>query len=292
MFQKILCPIDFSPGSDHALQVAVQMAATSDGELVLAHAWSLLPMVSTRYPVAADTVELIEREAERGLTVAAHDAARLGARRVSTRLLAGTAWDQIVSMVVDDPAFDLIVVGTHGRTGIARVLLGSVAEKVVRHAPCSVLAARPRGEVRSFRHVLCPIDFSAGSRPAVELAGEVTAPGGTGITLLHAIELPVVSSDEMIPADLFADVDRSARQLLEQWAADLRAKAAVPIATRIETGSPGARVLAVLDEDPAFDLVVVGSHGRTGLRRVLLGSVAEKLVRHAPCPVLVARRRT
>jgi nucleotide-binding universal stress UspA family protein len=65
----------------------------------------------------------------------------------------------------------------------------------------------------------------------------------------------------------------------------------VPVTTRTRIGTPGAQILAVLDDDRTFDLVVMGSHGRTGLRRVLLGSVAEKVVRHAGCPVVVARTR-
>jgi nucleotide-binding universal stress UspA family protein len=79
--------------------------------------------------------------------------------------------------------------------------------------------------------------------------------------------------------------------MLSHWATDLEAKVEVPINTRSRVGNPGAQALAMLDDDPSFDLVVTGTHGRTGLKRALLGSVAERIVRHAPCPVLVARRR-
>lgn len=84
---------------------------------------------------------------------------------------------------------------------------------------------------------------------------------------------------------------KTASHSIEEVAAEIRTKVRVPVTTSVQIGAPGARVLDVLDADPTFDLVVVGSHGRTGLRRVLLGSVAEKLIRHAPCPVLVARSR-
>jgi len=151
---------------------------------------------------------------------------------------------------------------------------------------------RDRGEVTPFGHVLCPIDFSETSRGAVEFAAELAAPGGAGITLLHVVELPVSYAGEPPLAGFVGDLDKHAAQLLEQWAAELRAKVTVPVATRSRIGSPGGQTLAVLDDDPTFDLVVMGSHGRTGLRRVLLGSVAEKVVRHAGCPVLVARPRS
>ena len=291
MFTKILCPIDFSPGSDHALAVASRIAKDTRAELVIVHVGSTPWLVPSRYPFPADLIEKLTREREDGLATAAREATRLGAPSVATRLVQGTAWDEIVHVLDDDTRFDLAVIGTHGRTGIARVLLGSVAEKVVRHAPCSVLAARARGDVKAFEHVLCPTDFSDSSRRAVELAAALVVPGGSGITLLHTIEMPVVYATPTIPPVVFAEVDKQTRPLIEQWAGELRSKVGVPVATLVETGSPGANALEILDKDPSYDLVVVGSHGRTGLKRVLLGSVAEKIVRHAPCPVLVARTR-
>jgi nucleotide-binding universal stress UspA family protein len=168
------------------------------------------------------------------------------------------------------------------------VLLGSVTEKVVRHAPCPVLVAR--GEANPFARVLCPVDFSDSSHDALALAAELATPGGA-ITLLHVIELPLSYTGELPISDYLADIDKRSTDLLEDWASDLRAKTSLPVATRIEIGSPGAKTLAVLDEDPAYDLVAMGRHGRTGIRRVLLGSVAEKVVRHARCSVIVARPR-
>jgi universal stress protein A len=88
-----------------------------------------------------------------------------------------------------------------------------------------------------------------------------------------------------------AGLARDATRVLDEWAAELRARVAVPVATRILIGAPAAQALIALDSDVTFDLVVVGSHGRTGLGRLVIGSVAEQLVRHAPCPVLVARAR-
>ena len=91
--------------------------------------------------------------------------------------------------------------------------------------------------------------------------------------------------------ELAHELDRYATEHLDRWAAQLAARAPAPVAKACRVGHPGAEILKALDEGPAFDLVVMGSHGRTGLERVLLGSVAEKVVRHARAPVLVARRR-
>jgi len=109
---------------------------------------------------------------------------------------------------------------------------------------------------------------------------------------LHVIEVPVSYSGEPRVEGFVDALDKHAARLLETWAADLRTKVSVPVTMRWRIGSAGAQTLAVLDNDKSFDLVVMGSHGRTGLRRALLGSVAEKVARHAARPVLIARKRT
>jgi nucleotide-binding universal stress UspA family protein len=291
-FRKILCPIDFSPGSQQAMRMAIRLAEEAGAELVLAHAWSVPPMAyGSDYTFATEVMQEIREGSQEALEGATRDAAALGARRLSSQLLTGMPRQEIVRLLEGDPAFDLVVMGTHGRTGLARILLGSVAEGVVRHAPCSVLAVRPDGEVRPFARVLCPIDFSASSQHAVELAAGLVQPRSAEITLLHVIDPPAVYTRGQRTLELIRDLDRYAAEHLDRWAAELAARAPAPVAKLCRVGHPGAEILKLLDKRPAFDLVVMGSHGRTGLERVLLGSVAEKIVRHAKCPVMVARRR-
>lgn len=268
------------------------MAREADAELELVHAW-YLPSAAfgADYPVPVDLLQQVQDDEQRGLLAATDDATRLGAPRVTSRLLHGVPWDQIVQAAREDPAIDLIVMGTHGRSGLARVLLGSVAEQVIRHAPCSVLAARGPGGVQPFRKVLCPIDFSDDSHHAVDCAAELAARDGTGITLLHVIEPAITYSNLPMAENNLQSVDRLATHELARWASQLKKKVSIPVNTEIRIGRPGVQTLAVLDADPTFDLVVMGSHGRTGIRRVLLGSVAEKVLRHAAYPVLIVRAR-
>ena len=289
MFRKILCPIDFSEASSVAARAAVRLAKAADAELVLAHAWYVPPLASAgEYPFPPSAIQQLVEDAERGLAVAAREVTELGSTRVRTALSTGNPWEQIVETLRRDQAFDLAVLGPHGRSALARVLLGSVTEKVVRHAPCPVLIAR--GEAKPFRHLLCPVDFSDSSQEALALAGDLAAPDAT-ITLLHVIELPLSYTGDLPVADYLGVVDKRSTDLIEDWASDLRSRTSLPVDTRIEIGSPGAEVLAILDKDPTYDLVAMGRHGRTGVRRVLLGSVAEKVVRHARCSVVVARPR-
>ena len=273
------------------MAVAARIAGEADAELVLLHAWQVpagtFPM---EQPIPAELLQRMNDEAQRGLDAAVREASTLDARRVTPVLRHGIPWTSIVD-TLEDPAFDLVVIGTHGRTGLARILLGSVAEKVVRHAPCPVLAIRPDGEPKPFTHALCPTDFSEDSRQAIDFAAELVRPGGAGITLLRVIETPVSYSGELPDPALIRELDQRSAAQLEAWAARLRSAVSVPVTTRCRVGWPGAEILAAIDHDPSIDLVVMGSHGRTGIKRVLLGSVAEKVVRHARCPVCVARKR-
>ena len=144
-FKKILCAIDFSESSHVATMTAAQLAAESGAALTLVHVWQ--PPILTRDSAAllADEVHAqFVADCTRALAKAVAQLEGIGVSKIETKLLAGVAWDCLVKEAASDPAYDLIVVGTHGRTGIEYVLVGSVAEKVVRHAPCPVLVARRR----------------------------------------------------------------------------------------------------------------------------------------------------
>jgi nucleotide-binding universal stress UspA family protein len=290
MLRKISCPIDFSPGSQKAMQFAARLAKRTDAELRLVHSSYVPPTAfAGEYMISPEAIQALSDDAALGLDAAVRDATALGVKHVSTKLVAGSPWQQIVELAESEPT-DLIVIGTHGRTGLARVLLGSVAEKVVRHAPCATLAVHPQDEPKRWARVLCPIDFSDGSQQATELAAELVESDGGEITLLHVVEL-ASSYFEAPQADAFLrELDARSAAKLEEWATQLRAKTSVRVKTRLRLGNPGEQILATLD-DGAFDLVVTGSHGRTGLKRAVLGSVAEKIVRYAACPVVVARKR-
>jgi len=147
-FKKILCAIDFSECSYAAMVSSAQLAVESGAALTLVHVWQ--PPIRTRNSTAllADDLHAdFVAECNKALAKAKEQVVAQGALKVETKLLAGVAWDCLVKEAASDPTYDLIVVGTHGRSGIDHVLVGSVAEKVVRHAPCPVLVARRRVEV-------------------------------------------------------------------------------------------------------------------------------------------------
>lgn len=266
--------------------MAVQIATKTGADLVIAHVWHVPAIAFASDQLAVSSMlEEAMADAQRELDAAAREASAQLAKPATATMRRGVPWTEIVSLL-DDEAFDLCVIGTQGRTGVARVLVGSVAEKVVRHAACSVLVVRPDNDVKAFQHVLVPTDFSTSAAYALDLAESLVDREGR-ITVLHMLEVAGPYPGRVSDDDL-AYLDSRAAAALRQLAAS---KPNARIATVSRSGWPGVQILAALDEDRSIDLVVTGSHGRTGIKRALIGSVAEKTVRYAHCPVLVARQR-
>ncbi len=178
-----------------------------------------------------------------------------------------------------------VVVGTHGRTGLRRVALGSVAEKTARLAGCSVLITRGDAIPGGYRRIVVGTDYSPSDTRALAAALELAAPVAT-IEVVHVWHPPYVEFD--LDGRMIAVLRDAAVQQAEQHRKEILATPHPPGVTirfELEDGVP----FAVLDGRDGTDLVVVSSHGRRGLRRLLLGSVAESTIRHARCSVLVAR---
>lgn len=284
-FKRILCPTDFSSGSEHALRFATTLAMQHASDLIVLHSWYLpASPFSLGSPIPAAVTQQIVADSQKRLDATVERARKAGVKHVVGELVGGIPWVEITQML-DSRGADLCVLGTHGRTGIKRVLLGSVAEKVVRHAHCSVLAVPSDSEPIGFHHVLVPTDFSACAERAATLAASLVGSHGV-LKLMYCLELPVTYETPM-PVPL--EYDASATALLTEEATRLKRATTARVETLHRVGAPGAEILRTIDENPTIDLVVMGSRGRTGLKRALLGSVAEKTVRHAGRPVLVAR---
>lgn len=143
-FKKLLVGVDFTPPSHEALRTGMAMAADTGAQLVLAHVSQPIVNAITTSEFPTTFMQEERRAVETELSKWQAEAHQAGARLVSTTMLVGTPWHELVELLRGDESFDLAIVGTHGRTGLRHIVLGSVAERVVRHAPCAVLVVRVR----------------------------------------------------------------------------------------------------------------------------------------------------
>ncbi len=181
---------------------------------------------------------------------------------------------------------DLIVLGTHGRRGLNRVFAGSVAEKIVRKANCAVMTSREfEGERPSheMKRILVPVDFSVYGHAAMDFANQIALSSGAVMTIVYVDDSDTSATQQFPHGRLeWSDQQKDLWDQLRQYK---------PLSDKIEfthklfKGDPSQEICSYANEHH-YDLIVLGTHGRTGLRRALVGSVAEQVVRHANCPVI------
>ena len=287
--QRVLVGVDFSSESDIAVLHAVELARHHGARMILAHVAALPsdllgdssydPIFRAQGSGAAFATDH-RRESADLLQATEARCQSLGVE-VETVMVDDNPSDGL-ARVADELGADLLIVGTHGRTGLKRFLLGSVAERTVRLARVATLVARGAiEEGGAYRRVLVATDFSPAADAALAAALDLVGPNAR-VEVVHCWQTPSMPSG--LPAtplrgELEAAVlQRGERLLGRHGGARLRF---VPVES---APAEGIRYRA---EETQCDLIVTGSHGRRGARRWLLGSVTEAVVRHAPCSVLV-----
>jgi nucleotide-binding universal stress UspA family protein len=288
MFTRILVPTDFSKPSDAALAHARSLAESTGATLHVLHVVDNMFLRTVLadprdYETAAlkqlqDRVPVEDRGAPAILVVERSDEPA----------------DEITSYARTHD-IELIVMGTHGRGRMAHLLLGSVAEKVARTAPCPVLTMRDNPLTSSAKglRILVPTDFSPSSDAALGWAKRLAAKLRGSVRMLHVIENPAVApsfGSELFvpePPGMQTDRTRDARiQLSRRILADSRSRVAVT--GDVIQGPVGAMITAYAG-DAGFDVIVMGTRGRGGLAHLLMGSIAESVIRTAHCPVLTVK---
>ncbi|MCS7174001.1 MAG: universal stress protein [Armatimonadetes bacterium] len=295
--RRILAATDFSPASEGALRWAHLLSERFGADLVLLHALFLDPALLLG-PTGV-TVDLYTRLVEHAREEAGQLLQQLEVRFPGARsvMREGPPREAILQAAAETRA-DLICMGTHGRSGISRLLFGSVAQHVVIHSPVPVLTVRQAvANTPEVRTVLVPVDFSPASDAALPWAELLARTFGARIVLLHVVELTYeelsafsewAGGEPLVEAVLRAAEER-AREELRARAGRLQ-DAEVLLHTAFGTATARHRIPEVAREVSA-DLVVMGTHGRTGVERILFGSVAEHVVRTSPVPVLTVRHR-
>lgn len=293
----VLCAIDFSDEAHHAIDHAVVLAKWYDagitGVFVYAPVMAAIPDAGPSvYPGFAVLAESDKRTLEQQLEASLYPA-RVAGVPINVRVVLGQPADGILD-AAQATGSDLIVMGTHGLGGFQHLILGSVAERVLRRAACPVLTVPPRAEKTStlpFKRVLCPLDFGESSRAALEFAVSIASEGDAALTILHVLEPgaefdPLPSRPFTVPEYHKARHDEACAQLsalldgeIGEWCHPT---------TKICRGKPYREILRVAAAESA-DLIVMGVHGRNPIGLAFFGSTTNQVVRAATCPVLTLR---
>jgi nucleotide-binding universal stress UspA family protein len=297
--EKILVPLDFSPASVGALDYAVWLAKQFRAAIHLLHVY---PPDEASAPGAGhllfQSAEAIERLNEELTGIHRKHVPTFRPRNCHIR--GGRPYEQIVRLAREIDA-DLIALSTRGHSGLKHLLLGSTAERVVANAPCPVLVARKRKqrgkaspETFAIRTILVPTDFSQCSLAGTEYAAFLARTLGATLRLFHVIypysNYAFVDHVGVRLPGLAEAAEETARQEMDalkqmDFLRDLS------VQTEILPG-PAVDEMCAAAGEPDVDLIVTSTHGRTGLKHALIGSVAEHVVRYAERPVLVVPRRS
>ena len=289
----VLCPVDFSEISQHALDHAAAIARWYEARLTLLYVFANLPTM--------DLPPLVLEDADRERLLS--DLRRMAAavpRDVPIEFCiqeAGFVHEEIVAQLGATHA-DLLVLGTHGRSGFQRLFLGSVTEKVIRKTTCPTLVVPPRapdvpaGSPIQFRRILCAVDFSESSLDALAHAINMAEEADAQLTVLHVVEFPPMLNEEpTLPAVDLSRLREAAasdgRRKLEELIPE-EARTYCTVDTAVVEGRAYREILRQATERQS-DLIVMG-HGRGAFDLLLFGSTTHHVIRASACPVLIVRR--
>jgi nucleotide-binding universal stress UspA family protein len=297
---RILCPVDFSEFSRRALDHALAVARCYGATVTALHVVSPIPVVvpnpyyfgsETPPPMVLPPVDLV---AIRAQVQQLAEAEQVPGVRVETLVEeAPDVYREILSQA-ERLGSDLVVMGTHGRSGFQRLFLGSTAEKVLRQARCPVMTvppkvpeAMPRGPV-PFSRILCAVDFSASSEVALNHAMSLAREGMGTLTLVHIIETTPLYYDFAPPVVLdLTSWTEDARKRLRKMVPDT-IRSSVSVTEVVAMGKPYREILTLAGE-LASDLIVMGVQGRNAADLLFFGSTTHHVVREARCAVLTLR---
>jgi len=290
-FRTILFAADFSESSKEAFRAACSLAVETKTRLIVLHV--IDPNWVAQDPIyfGQPSVQFVAKRDE-----CQHEALKRKLGELYTpnhpidiqyHTREGDPQAEILRMA-DEVKSDLIVMGTHGRTGLRWLLSGSVAIAVLREAHCPVLALRSPEHARqdeAIRVILHPTDFSINSEAPLRVARSLARDHGARLILLHVAALEILTDGTQAAASdprIYRDTLEQARQRVD--GPDLK----YPVETMVRPGFAPEGILDAAEEIKA-DLIVMGTHGRTGLSRALMGSVAEAVMPKANCPVMVVK---
>ena len=294
--RSIVAATDLSATAGTALEWAQALAIDHRADLHLVHAANLTGWSTDYLEIDARIpTQVLEATRSKLEELAASD--RRSDLEMTTEVVLGDPCEVILSAASSRHA-DLVVVGTRGERGLDYLLLGSTAQRVVQRSPCPVLTVHPQAaeKERPIRKILVATDFSPEADAALQTSLTLLrgVSSETGILLLHAYLVPyeLLDTDGFVSAAAGMEQWQTAQSDVEQRLAKCAQSLAETGVTVTTLGLEGYPPEIIIDKarEHTVDLIAMGTHGRTGLSHVLLGSTAERVIHRAPCPVLTVRR--
>lgn len=289
--KKILVPIDFSPYSEKALDYALFLAETICARITLLHTVVLFQEdIDEKQHLEAYERIIEEKESRRIKKIDSHchRAKKSGVEIDSVLLRDISASDSILGFL-EKKRFDLVVMGTHGRTGLKRLMLGSIAESVVNLSPVPVITVHRSFKRRQIKGILVPVDFSTYSPQAIKQAVKLAKEFQAALHFLHVVEMQSHPEFYSIASESILRANPKLKEHIIQNLVKM-------------TGIPGPKATHVVREGKVhheiiryarkqkIDLIVMPSTGMSALDHIVIGSNTERVVRTAPCPVLTLRK--
>ncbi len=294
--KRILLPTDFSKHANQALRHAARLATEFDAELVLLHVVSVFEDdpydEAQHFPDMEAFYTQLEDSARARMAKHAPHFENIETSFETLRSISPA--DEILTFATKS-GIDLVVMGTHGRAAISHFLLGSIAEKVVRHAHCPVVTvAHQEDTIYDFpklQRLLVPIDFSDHSKLAVKHAATLAKKFKADIDFLHVVDQRVHPSyyvmGEASLLQVFPDIVEKSTAKLEEFVGELLSQKNSG-QVYIREGNPHTEIVKFAQEHGA-DMIVMATHGLSGLEKLIIGSTAEKVVRKATCPTFTVK---
>ena len=287
---RILFATDGSEDSELAATTAVGLAKITGSELHVLHVG---PAVPENFETTDVESGPIEREARRVLDEQLKKIENVGGTVAQSHLRMGGAAEEVIELA-EELSTGLIVLGSRGRGRIRRLVMGSVSDSVVRHAPCPVMVTRWKPIVFPAK-ILVATDGSEEADLAAQSAADLAARTGSELHMAHVGETlgpgysGYVGYEEGVLASAQEELERQAQQTLEAQIKRIKGAEGTPVQSHLRLGRSDEEII-FLAEQIGADLVVVGSRGLGGIRRALVRSVSDSIVRHAHSPEMVVRR--
>jgi nucleotide-binding universal stress UspA family protein len=298
---KVLFTTDFSEVSNHALPYAIRMAKIFNAELVMLHAVTLYEHDPNdpehRFPALDSYCAELRRAADSRFQVCAEKIGDAGVPVRKAVVQGISPHAAILDFLREEGGFGMVVMSTHGRSGLSHVLLGSVTENVVRYSPCPVLVVKnpehefldPKTGSVHLRKILFPLDFSKESIRPLDMLLAIATRHRSEVVVYHAIDVEIPPVYYTAGIESVLQLDPGLRERVDKKMKDLVGARLKGLDVRyVVAEGHAAKLIRAFAGEEKIDLVVMGSAGAHGIGDFLFGSTASRVIQKAVCPVLIA----